>query len=786
MLSLPRLFQAHRPLACAILLALPLPAPAAAPQPDPDPPCVAGQPRCAKKPLDWGMCGKNELLDFYVAGLPTEGERSTAPRTIQALKVSSTDKSHYTLEGQAQIRQLDLFVHAQRIRYDSETTDFEASGPVTYQDRSLLLSATGARGNTDLETCTLDGARYQLIAARGNGVAQVAVMENADQARLQGATYSTCNPSSQQWAFAARELELDRATGIGRARDVTLRIHNVPVLWFPYLRFPLDDRRASGLLYPLLGYSNRRGFDYGQPWYLNLAPNYDATLTPRLMTERGLMLGGELRYLSASSSGELHAELLAHDRGAADERVEYGSAIPDRRWWYQWRNYTRLSPHWSAVVDLNRVSDERYFEDFGRGLYSSAVSLLPASAYLRGEGNGWRATLGGDQYQITDPTLPASYEPYRRLPRATLELDQRWGRLLDAALDAEFVAFDRDHGLSGRRLDLYPHLDLPLEAAGYFLRPSLGYRYTRYDLDDLSASGNPLLTRRRPQRGTPILSVDAGLVFERPLQLGEVGWTQTLEPRAYYLRVPYRNQDDLPIFDTQEIPFTFGQMFRSNRYVGADRQMDANNLTLALTTRMLDDADGSERLSASLGQIRYFDEQRVQMPGVPHTDFGGSAWAGEIDLRLSPRWRLLLAQQWNPNSRHTDLSTFGLQAQFGEGGVANFSYRFRRDFLEQVDLSAAIPLAPGWRLVGRENYALNNPRALPGDPHGKDGRTLESFLGVEHDTCCVTWRVLARHWVRNAQGESDNALYLEIELKGLGSVGQRTDSFLRRAILGYQ
>lgn len=768
-------------LALAILLALPGAAHAAD---DAAKSCELGVLKCAKKPLDWGMCGKNDLLDFYVPNLPIEGDRKAAERVISALKVESSDKAHYTLEGKAQLRQLDLFLHAQKITYDSETTDFEAQGPLTYQDRSLLLSADHARGNTELETCTLEGVRYQLIQARGNGIAQVAVAHDADHATLKGASYSTCNPGQQQWAFAARELDLDRAEGVGRARDVTLRIHNVPVFWFPYLRFPLDDRRVSGLLYPEIGFGSRRGFDYAQPIYLNLAPNFDATLTPRVMSERGLMLGGQFRYLTDSSRGQFDAQFIGHDDRADDERLD-GAKVPDRRWWYKWDNQTSIAPGWSASINLNRVSDDHYFEDFGRGLYSSAISLLPSSAYLAGEGEWWKLRVGGDQYQVTDPTLSGVYEPYRRLPRATLNLDKS-ASLFEGGLDAEFVAFDRDRGLTGQRFDVFPHLGLPIEHAGWFIRPQIGYRYTSYRLDDLAQSGNPLLTRRDPDRGVPVLSIDSGLVFERDLHWGDAAWTQTLEPRAYYLRVPYRNQDDLPIFDTQEVPFTFGQMFRSNRFVGADRQMDANNLTLALTTRMLEDATGTERVSASLGNIRYFDDQRVQMPGRPQTDFGGSAWAGEIDLHLSDRWRVVLAQQWNPNSHHTDLSTLGVQTRFGNGGLVNFSYRFRRDFLEQVDLSAAIPLAEGWRLVGRHNYALNNPLALPGDRHGKDGRTLESFIGIERDTCCVTWRLLARHWVRNAQGESDNALYFEIELKGLGAVGQKTDSFLRRAILGYQ
>jgi LPS-assembly protein len=243
---------------------------------------------------------------------------------------------------------------------------------------------------------------------------------------------------------------------------------------------------------------------------------------------------------------------------------------------------------------------------------------------------------------------------------------------------------------------------------------------------------------------------------------------------VYYLRVPYRDQDDLPIFDTQEIPFSFGELFRSNRFVGADRQMDANNLTLALTSRLIEDASGEERVSASIGQIRYFDEQRVQLPNRPETDFSGSTYVAGLDLRLTPRWRLTLDQQWNPNSDRTDLAAIGVQNRFGSDGVFNFSYRFRRDFLEQVDASVLLPITPAWRLIARGNYSL------------RDDKTLEGFLGIEHDTCCVAWRVLARHWVRTIEGEADNALYFEIEFKGLGSIGRKADDFLRRGILGYR
>ncbi|HQW75305.1 MAG TPA: LPS assembly protein LptD, partial [Dokdonella sp.] len=411
-------------------------------------------------------------------------------------------------------------------------------------------------------------------------------------------------------------------------------------------------------------------------------------------------------------------------------------------------------------------SDDRYFEDFGRSLSIAATTLLPSSAYFRGQGSWWKASVGGDEYQITDPTLSVAAEPYRRLPRATFDADHSLLGNLDAGIRSEYVSFSKDNAVDAHRLDLYPYLAMPIERAAWFVRPELGFRYTSYQIDrDADKS---------PHRGTPIASVDAGLRFERALDLGGSGYTQTLEPRAYYLRVPYRDQDNLPLFDTQEVPFSFGQLFRSNRFVGADRQMDANNLTLALTSRLIEDSSGSERVSASIGQIRYFDDQRVQLPGRAGTDFNGSTYVGELDLRINERWRATFSNQWNPNSDRTELSAVGIQNRFGNDGVFNVSYRFRRNLLEQADASVLIPLNPSWRLVGRWNYSMF------------DRKTLEAFAGIEHDSCCIAWRLLARRYVHNIERDMSNALYFEVEFKGVGSLGQKTGDFLRRAILGYQ
>ena len=271
--------------------------------------------KCPKRPIDWSMCKKSDLLDFYVAGLPAEGDRSSVNASADANAVHSTDAQHYIFEGDAAISRLDQLLRADTIIYDAETTDYDAKGHVRYQDSGMLMAADSAKGNADLDQCTLDGnVRYQLLSSRGNGSADKAVMEDKAHAHLTASTFSTCDISDQQWSIRSNDMVLDQDEGEGKGHDVTFRVHDVPVFWLPYATFPLDDRRESGFLFPTFGYSDRRGFDVTLPYYFNLAPNYDATLLPRLMTDRGLMLGGEFRYLTDSSTGAFNFEVLPNDR----------------------------------------------------------------------------------------------------------------------------------------------------------------------------------------------------------------------------------------------------------------------------------------------------------------------------------------------------------------------------------------------------------------------------------------------------------------------------------------
>ena len=732
--------------------------------------CLPGSDQCPRKSDDFSLCKPNALLSFYVAGLPTTGVREDADTDFAADRFQSSDETKYVLQGNARVQRLDQVIRADELTYWTETTAWIAQGNVRYQDRGMLLSADKAQGKTTPNTAVLDSVQFQLLNSRGNGRASQAELIDDDHARMKLVRFSTCDPDQPSWEIRADDITIDQAEGIARGHDVTLRVGDVPIFWLPYARFPTDDRRQSGFLYPSFGFDGNSGLDLTLPYYLNLAENYDMTLYPRLVTQRGFMAGAEFRYLTGSSRGQIDGSWMPNDRRAERERGQW-----------HWDNFTTLSPNWYFAANVNGVSDKRYFEDFGDSLSAISTSLLPSSAYLTGRGRGWSFAVGGDKYQVTDPSLPDQFEPYVRLPRVTFDGDVDLVGRLRGGVKSEFVAFDKDcfrdgNGArvcptTGQRLDVYPYLSLPLEGASWFLRPEFGVRHTRYDVETELADGRDL--GATPERTTPITSVDMGLIFERDANLFGTGYTQTLEPRLYYLRVPYRDQSDLPLFDTQLLTFDFPQLFTTNRYSGADRQMDANNLTVALTTRLLETATGAERLSASLGQIRYFDEQRVQLYG-PATDYSGSAYVGEFDLHLSDKWRLKVAEQWNPNDDRTDLSAISLQRRFLGDGVVNVSYRYRRDFLEQTDISALIPLNERWRLIGRWNYSL------------RDRKPLENLFGIERDSCCVIWRLLARHYLRSASGKANDAIYFEMELKGLGAIGQKTGDFLRRGILGYQ
>ncbi len=735
-------------------------------------------------PENYALCPINDAVPAFPDAQQPVGNpaaRIRLPTDIGGDQVTGSDVNPL-FKGNVTFRRGDQFLGADNFDYNTETGKYVAQGSVRYQDVGMRLVADRAEGDQNADTHNLQDVHYQLMSRRGNGGAEHIEMHGA-QGTLYGSTYSTCPPDDRRWELRAQRIDVDTAAGTGVAHNATLRVGRVPVLYVPWFPFPIDDRRRTGLLYPSIGSSSHNGFDYRQPIYLNLAPNYDMTLTPRLMSKRGIQLGAEFRYLLDDGRGKFETTYMPNDR------------LRDRdRGMFQFIGSQDLNDNWQARTQLNWISDTRYLEDFSNSLNGLSPFAVTSDIGLYGRGRYWDAGLTADYRQLADYTLTEAILPHNRLPRAYFNWEQPVARWLTAGVDAEAVRFQHPTRPGGSRVDVKPFVSMPLEGAGWFIKPTLAYRYTGYKLDGTLAdnlartqafafareNGVPynreLIARFNndaPSRSLPIASLDAGLYFDRDASWGGETYLQTLEPRLFYLRVPYENQDDLPSFDTRPLTFSWGQLFRDNRYSGADRQTDANQLTLAVSSRLIRQADGKEKLTASLGQIRYFDDSRVTVAGETPVERGKSAWVADANYAVNDRWTVGASYQWDPKFRREDLASVRTQYLIGDDGVANLGYRYRRGLLEQADLSFLYPLTPAWSLVGRYYYSI------------QDRKLLEAIAGVQWDSCCLAVRVVGRRYVHNRAGELDNALMFEVELKGLGSGGQDTRRILRRAILGY-
>ena len=786
--------------------------------------CALGSFLCPPRPVSYALCRPNAMLDFYEPAITKDSSlRETAVTDVHSgiddgdvsgIKVESPEPNVYHMTGGVRLERADQVMRADDVTYNSDSTAYDARGHVRYQEAGMLVSADHMTGTTTPNQGDADHVRYQLLQSRGNGLADHARILDPQHGRFRFATYSTCDVGSHMWEFRAKTMILNKDTGVGEGRSVTMRFKNVPFMYVPYMTFPLDDRRKSGFLYPTFGSSTRSGLFLNLPYYLNLAPNYDATITPGYYSDRGFMLGGEFRYMVPRSNGTIDFQYMANDKGSEDDISGTSDRSGKQRYFVQIVNSTNLGNGFGLSANINHASDNQYFRDFSNDLYSSAVGILTSSAYLTKGGKYWSASLGADDYQNVDAGLPNYVVPYRRWPRATFTFEAPVTSWLDGGIDTEAVAFRKVDAapvngtfpgqVDGNRLDLAPYLSADFSGAAWFIRPRVEYRYTGYRLDSDYQYYN--YSKQSPSRSVPISSLDAGLIFDKQTSLFGTNYTQTLEPRLFYLYVPYRNQNNLPAFDTSEMSFDFWQLFTTNRFSGADRQMDANNLTAALTTRLLDDS-GIERLSASVGQIKYFNDQKVQMPGVAPTDYSRSDYVAQLAVQFTDLWRLNSSYQWNPNKkqspylndqaqvfyqgRNTDLATVQLQRRIKGDGIFNFSYRYRRNVMEQFDTSVVFPVSERWRALGRWVFARRD--VLPTTYNGQtfstfsfSHRTLEAAVGVEYDSCCVAFRVLGRHYVADYTRTTSNAVMFEMEFKGLGSLNPQSATYLRRAILGCQ
>jgi LPS-assembly protein len=670
--------------------------------------------------------------------------------------LEATKESLWLLNGNVGIKQGDRQLKTTDATFDPQTQDFTTDHPVEYTDPSMRVQGKSAQFNPAGEAAFED-AQFELHAQGARGEAKRISLSSDGELDLKEVRYTTCPLGREDWLFKASDIDIDRSSGIGTGRSVRLDFKGVPILYAPFISFPVGVERKSGFLFPTFGTSTSSGTALGVPWYWNIAPNYDATLLPTYYSRRGLRLDTEFRYLTPAGHGDVTADYLPDD-------LRFGGS----RNLVRWVDQSDFSDHWRLNVDAANVSDNRWFEDFGLGPEATSITYLDRIANLSYLSDDWFASLRTQNFQTIDTTIADADRPYTLLPQLAVRAllpEQPFG--LSFALDGEFSNFYRNAGTTGMRLDVEPQVRMPLRGSGIYLEPAASWRYTTYSLQDVQPGQD-----RTPTRSLPILSLDGGMTFERPSGSHDQR-LQTLEPRFMYLYVPYHNQDNIPDFDTGAADLNLVQLFRTNRYVGADRVSDANQVSIGVTSRLLDAATGQQFIAATIGQAYYFAEPRVTLPGEPLNDRQSSDVIAELELKAYRNWNVRMGVQWDPGDSRSERSDVHFQYQPAPERVVNVGYRFRRDSIEQVDGSVAWPVGKNWSAYGRMVYSL------------EDGKALDQFAGFEYRACCWRLRAVARRYVRTRDGATDDSFLLQLELNGLSSVGVGADAFLERSIQGY-
>jgi len=777
-------------------------------------------------------------------GMNDSTPKSESP-TFLGAKASRYEQESQTatLAGDVVMRQGSMQIQAQEASLHQAENRGELNGDVRLRDNGALIVGDHAEIQLDTGEAKVDNAEYVLHKSNVRGNALYAKRAENAIIRLKDGTYTTCEPNSNSWTLKGNNITLNPATGFGTATNVTLRVKDIPVLYTPYFYFPIDDRRQSGFLPPTIGTSSKTGLMLVTPYYFNLAPNYDATLYPRFMGKRGELLEGEFRYLTKTSEGQFGGAYLNDKDDDRKLQTDYDKT----RWMINWQHKGGLDSRWLTQVNYTDISDPYYFQDLESdqiGVAKTDYINQQGSLTYRGD-NVW-AQINAQAYKLA---TVSNITPYNRLPQISLSGALPWEpEGLKLNWQAELVRFDRDlkngdyvnedgfsaprldrnvQGLAranGNRLNLQPSMSLPLDWTYGYVKPTLKYVYTQYDLD-LDGEGKTTLQAdekysRSQSRSVPIASVDSGLYFDRNTNWFGTNYRQTLEPRAYYLYVPEVNQTDIPVFDTAETTFNYASLFRDNRFVGSDRIGDENKLSLGVTNRWIED-NGFERQRFSIGQALYFKDRKVQLPGVVFKDRSDaqsnvSPYALEYEYRFDRDWRVSSDFNWDPDSHSTRSGSamFHYQPESDPGKIVNFGYRYRNDLvrydqttgkwtvgggdygtpgsanyvkdyykIQQHDFSVIWPIVPQWSAISRWEYDYNR------------NRTLEAFGGFEYDSCCWKMRLISRYWVdydefsqdapQNEKG--DRGIFLQIVLKGLGGVsGAKVESFLDKGIQGYR
>src|SRR6266566_8825469 len=620
---------------------------------------------------------------------PSGVNPDSLPITVDADRLEGVPGEETTAQGNATLRRGSLSIRADSLKFREQNEDVEARGNVRLERDGDVLTgpalkyrvrdATGVFEKPDFTFAPHSKPGQRPVTARGQ--AESVELLGEKQFRIKDGSFTSCKPGDDGWFIRADELDLDFTREVGTARGGGVYFKGVHIIAAPSIDFSLNNQRKSGLLPPSIGTTGKSGPELAVPYYLNLAPNYDLTLTPRYMEKRGLQIAEQFRYLQTNYHGEFSAEELPRDRATDSSR----SAVT------LVHSYNRDGALVGGL-NLNKVSDDSYFRDLASRINVTSQATLPREGFLTYNGNWWStgsysATVRVQRFQVLqDPDNPI-VAPYARTPQLTLSTLRQDIGGFDFGSSAEFVDFSHPSLVNGKRSTFYPTLSLPLITPGSFLTPKVGVHYTYYSLYEIPLLLDPAIPGatvptipafpNSVSRSLPIFSVDSGLIYERETSALGQGVIQTLEPRFYYVYIPFRDQNQIPLFDTAIADFNYAQIFSENMFSGGDRINDARQLTAAVTSRMLLPSSGQEVLRGTFGQRYYFRDQRVTLtPSDTPRTYNASNWLAALSGRVSQHWTLEAASEYDQRDYRTERLT--LAARYRPEGLKalNLSYRY--------------------------------------------------------------------------------------------------------------
>jgi LPS-assembly protein len=705
---------------------------------------------------------------------------------VTAEMVDLVEEGQSHLEGNVEVTKDTQQATADVVDYYQPQDTVDLQGDVNYWDESLYLQSPAAHLDLDNGTGSFKNADYKLISNWARGHAGELFLDVGTLTQGTNIDFSTCDPkksfwdlSNNIWKISAKSLTMNHETARGTARHAVLKIKDIPIFYTPYMSFPLDMQRKSGFLMPSYGTSSRNGLEFLAPYYWNIAPDMDATITPRYISDSGAMLMGEYRYLLKSGAGQLNVEFLPGDDQFQNQDRSFISFT------HKQTVFDR------GQIDLlyNRVSDSRYFENFGGSLTSTSRQYLQRHANFVFSGTNskfrWNLNSNIQDFQIVNDSLPITSRPYKLLPRFRFNANSiAKNNALNYQIKSEAVYFQRSNDpllndVEGFRLDLFPSVTYPMQSTYGYLKPKLGLRYTQYSLN------KNLSFKRSPSRVLPVLSVDSGLYFDKEGEVFNHSYSQTLEPRLFYLYVPKEDQSDLPIFDTSiyDLSSSYSTLFYQDRFSGPDRMGDSNQITLALTSRFR--LHGTAVAGkVTIGQAFFLEDREIILPGRSIEREAYSPIIINYSLTPFKHMRIRGNFQWDYENEITRKFTMSAQYRPSANKVVNLAYRVVRvptgitgnanTTIEQTDASFSWPLGNNWNVIGRWNYDL--PRK----------KSIEVFGGLEYNGCCWAFRAVSRRFLTNINGDFQSGLFLQFELKGLAGVGQMTVDFLSQQIPGYK